>query len=152
MIGIHLLPFMFPVVKVFMIHRFSSTQISYFFVLNTQSCRLGPDRCPQRGCSDTKRLLLHIKTCSVAPGGGYGCTVKGCDSARKLLNHYKRCRDVRARQAAQQQKTNTASKKRKSAVVFIALLISKRSFFYRKIFNDQLSQTAIFGLVFIHSL
>ena len=77
-----------------------------FFVLNTQSCRLGPDRCPHRGCSDTKRLLLHIKTCSVAPGGGYGCAVKGCDSARKLLNHYKRCRDVRARQAAQQQKTN----------------------------------------------
>ena len=85
---------------------FSSTHITYFFFEFTQSCRLGPDRCPHRGCSDTKRLLLHIKTCSVAPGGGFGCTVKGCDSARKLLNHYKRCRDVRARQAAQQQKYN----------------------------------------------
>ena len=87
--------------SIYTYHTFISS-----FLFHDQSCRLGPDRCPHRGCADTKRLLLHIKTCSVAPGGGYGCAAKGCDSARKLLNHYKRCRDVRARQAAQQQKTN----------------------------------------------
>ena len=74
---------------------------------DAQNCRLGPDRCTHKGCPETKRLLLHIKTCPLAsssPGGGgnvYGCKEKGCDSARKLLNHYKRCRDVRAQQAAQ---------------------------------------------------
>jgi len=71
---------------------------SLWMIIHAQGCRLGPDRCPHRGCAETKRLLLHIKTCPAGPG--FSCPVRGCDSARKLLAHYRRCRDIRARQAA----------------------------------------------------
>lgn len=93
---------------------------------DAQNCRLGPDRCTHKGCPDTKRLLLHIKTCPLAsssPGGGgnvYGCKEKGCDSARKLLNHYKRCRDARAQQAAQ-------SKTAKPRVCLVCSLMARHA-------------------------
>ena len=70
--------------------------IAFPFV-SKQGCRLGPDRCPHRGCAETKRVLLHVKTC--AAGLNVCCpeNYRGCEQAKKLLAHYRRCKDLRAR-------------------------------------------------------
>ena len=52
--------------------------------------------CPHPGCGETKKVLLHIKTCPAA-FDELPCplNVQGCQSVRKLLYHYKTCRESR---------------------------------------------------------
>lgn len=74
---------------------------SLWMILHAQACRLGGSGCPHRGCSGTKKLLLHVKTC--AAGSDFECPqgYQECQQARKLLLHYRRCREARARQVGQ---------------------------------------------------
>lgn len=67
-------------------------------VLLLKNCRL--TNCPHRGCTDTKSLLLHVKTCSAGPNFPCPMHYKGCNEARKLMAHYRKCKDVRSRQQA----------------------------------------------------
>lgn len=72
---------------------------SLWMIIHAQNCRTAC--CPHRGCQDTKKLLLHVKTCPAGPGFDCPDGFNGCLQARKLLLHYRRCRDVRARAARQ---------------------------------------------------
>lgn len=66
-------------------------------IAQRQNCRLTEDKCPHRGCADTKRLLIHVKTCPAGPGVPCPTRCKGCNETRKLLAHYRRCKDMRAK-------------------------------------------------------
>jgi len=68
---------------------------SLALLLHAKSCRSGPHKCQVRGCTETKLLLLHMKTCNVKPGAV--CSRSGCRSARKLLAHYRECKESRIR-------------------------------------------------------
>jgi len=68
---------------------------SLALLLHAKSCRSGPHKCQVRGCTETKLLLLHMKTCNVKPG--VVCSRSGCRSARKLLAHYRECKESRIR-------------------------------------------------------
>lgn len=74
---------------------------SLWMIIHAQNCRIAGTCCPHRGCQDTKKLLLHVKTCPAGPGFDCPEGFNGCLQAKKLLMHYRRCRDVRARQARQ---------------------------------------------------
>mmetsp|Transcript_31929 Transcript_31929/g.95614 ORF Transcript_31929/g.95614 Transcript_31929/m.95614 type:complete len:477 (-) Transcript_31929:108-1538(-) len=74
---------------------------SLWMIIHAQNCRLSGKCCPHRGCEDTKRLLLHVKSCPAGPGFNCPEGFNGCLQAKKLLSHYRRCRDIRARQARQ---------------------------------------------------
>lgn len=74
---------------------------SLWMVLHAQTCRLSGNNCRHQGCIETKRLLLHVKTCTAS--SDYDCPQKyhGCLQAKKLLAHYRRCREMRLRQSRQ---------------------------------------------------
>jgi len=74
---------------------------SLWMIIHAQNCRSVGSCCPHRGCLDTKKLLLHVKTCAAGPGFVCPDGFNGCLQARKLLSHYRRCREIRARQARQ---------------------------------------------------
>lgn len=54
--------------------------------------------CLNRGCSETKLLLAHVKVCPAGPGFPCPTRCKGCNETRKLLAHYRRCKDMRTKQ------------------------------------------------------
>lgn len=67
---------------------------SLFCILHAQTCC--DHRCDKvRGCHETKKILLHMKQCSVGPN--FPCSTPGCNQVRKLMAHYRRCRDLRRR-------------------------------------------------------
>lgn len=69
---------------------------SLWTLLHAQTCRRYS--CT-RACYESKRILLHIKTCKTSQGEGnsFKCpqNFKGCSQAKTLLAHYRRCRDTR---------------------------------------------------------
>ena len=69
--------------------------ILYFDI---QSCRMHGNKCQYPQCDETKRLLLHVKTCAAGPDFNCPTGYHGCNQARKLLSHYRRCRELRQRQ------------------------------------------------------
>jgi len=71
---------------------------SLWMILHAQNCRLCNDNCPHRGCSETKLLLAHVKSCPAGPGFPCPTQCKGCNETRKLLAHYRRCKDIRMKQ------------------------------------------------------
>ena len=77
----------------------SSLHPPRFFLSDTaQTCR--EDDCTVKGCAETKRLLVHVRSCPASSGGGCGpcpSAVKGCSETRKLLAHYRKCKDARTR-------------------------------------------------------
>lgn len=62
----------------------------------TPQCCQNPS-CLVIGCSQTRELLSHVKTCPAGPGFDCPQCVNGCSQARKLLTHYRHCRDMRNR-------------------------------------------------------
>ena len=61
-----------------------------------QTCR--DDACQVKGCAETKRLLVHVRSCPSGPGcASCPSAVKGCSETRKLLAHYRKCKDARTR-------------------------------------------------------
>lgn len=72
---------------------------SLWMILHAQNCR-ATGNCPHRGCSETKRLLIHVKTCPASNSPNIPCPTqcKGCRETRKLLAHYRRCKDMRVKQ------------------------------------------------------
>jgi len=71
---------------------------SLWMILHAQNCRLANDSCPHRGCSQTKRLLIHVKSCPAGPNFPCPTQCQGCKETRKLLAHYRRCKDMRMKQ------------------------------------------------------
>eukprot|EP00559_Dactyliosolen_fragilissimus_P005005 CAMPEP_0184872370 /NCGR_PEP_ID=MMETSP0580-20130426/41255_1 /TAXON_ID=1118495 /ORGANISM="Dactyliosolen fragilissimus" /LENGTH=491 /DNA_ID=CAMNT_0027375165 /DNA_START=406 /DNA_END=1881 /DNA_ORIENTATION=+ len=72
---------------------------SLWMLIHAQTCNLRAESCPHKGCSETKRLLLHLKTCPATnPDSKCLTGYHGCYQARKLLHHHQRCREIRARQ------------------------------------------------------
>lgn len=71
---------------------------SLWMVLHAQGCHLSESRCPHSGCTETKKLLLHVKLCAAGPDFACPTGYRGCQQCRKLLAHYRRCREIRARQ------------------------------------------------------
>lgn len=78
-----------------------------WLLIHAQNCSLGGDRCPHKGCTEAKTVLLHIKTCP-AESTGETCpsNYSGCHQARKLLSHHTRCREIRAKQAGMGRRQN----------------------------------------------
>ncbi|KAL3822936.1 hypothetical protein ACHAXA_011651 [Cyclostephanos tholiformis] len=72
---------------------------SLWMILHAQTCRLPKDKCVNRGCSETRQLLIHVKAC---PAGSpdFSCPThcRGCNETRKLLAHYRKCKDIRTKQ------------------------------------------------------
>jgi len=89
------------------IHDVTLFHISHFRVSNLQNCNFGGDRCPHKGCTEAKKVLLHIKTCP-AEARGENCpsNYSGCHQARKLLSHHTKCREIRAKQAGMGRRQN----------------------------------------------
>ncbi len=86
-------------VKYFISHRFNITlHHCRDLVSLNQNCRLPKDRCPHRGCAETKLLLAHVKACPAGPDFPCPTRCKGCNETRKLLAHYRRCKDMRTKQ------------------------------------------------------
>lgn len=79
-----------------MVAKAKKAAVSLWLILHAQTCR--DDDCPVRGCAETKRLLVHVRSCP-SSGGCCPCPsgVKGCSETRKLLAHYRRCKDARTR-------------------------------------------------------
>jgi len=61
-------------------------------VIHAQGCLLPVPECHVQGCSDTKRLLVHIQSCTASAGHTCPISYAGCQQARKLIGHYKDCR------------------------------------------------------------
>jgi len=61
-------------------------------VLHAQGCELPADECYVQGCSDAKRLLVHIQSCTACAGHTCPISYVGCHQARKLIGHYRECR------------------------------------------------------------
>jgi len=61
-------------------------------LLHAQGCRLPASECPIKGCADTKRLLVHVMSCTACPGHACPMSYSGCHQARKLIGHYRECR------------------------------------------------------------
>jgi len=74
-------------------------------VLHAQGCQLPTSECPFQGCSDTKRLVVHIQSCAACPGQNCPVAYDGCHQARKLIGHYRECRK---RQRTQRKKERTS--------------------------------------------
>lgn len=72
--------------------------VSLWMILHAQNCRLSKEKCPHRGCSETKLLLVHVKTCPAGPDFPCPTQCRGCNETRKLLAHYRRCKDIRIKQ------------------------------------------------------
>lgn len=72
--------------------------VSLWMILHAQNCRQSEENCPHRGCSETKLLLVHVKTCQAGPNVPCPTQCKGCNETRKLLAHYRRCKDMRMKQ------------------------------------------------------
>jgi len=68
---------------------------SLFCILHAQTCTNNIKCDKVRGCIETKKILLHMKQCSVGPN--FPCSTPGCNQVRKLMSHYRRCRDLRLR-------------------------------------------------------
>ena len=76
------------------VHKAKKAATSLFCILHAQTCC--DHRCDKvRGCRETKKILLHMKQCSVGPN--FPCSTPGCNQVRKLVAHYRRCRDLRRR-------------------------------------------------------
>ena len=83
----------------FISHRFNIIiHHCHVLVSSNQKCRLPKDKCPHRGCADTKLLLAHVKACPAGPDFPCPSRCKGCNETRKLLAHYRRCKDLRTKQ------------------------------------------------------
>jgi len=78
-----------------MINKAKRTAGSLWMILHAQCCQ-NPS-CLVIGCSQTRELLSHVKTCPAGPGFDCPQCVNGCSQARKLLTHYRHCRDMRNR-------------------------------------------------------
>lgn len=74
-------------------------------VLHAQGCRLSPLKCHIQGCSDTKRLLVHILSCTAYPGHTCPVGYDGCHQARRLIGHYRECRKIQHAQRSKEQKS-----------------------------------------------
>jgi len=67
-------------------------------VIHAQGCQLPVPECHVQGCSDTKRLLVHIQSCTASAGHACPISYGGCQQARKLIGHYKDCRKTQLAQ------------------------------------------------------
>ena len=76
------------------IQKAKKAAFSLFRILHAQSCS-DPNCGRVQGCTEAKKILLHIKQCAVGPQ--FSCPVPGCNQVRKLLSHYRRCSDLRRR-------------------------------------------------------
>jgi len=74
-------------------------------VLHAQGCQLSGLKCHIQGCSDTKRLLVHILSCPAYPGHACPVLYDGCHQARKLIGHYRECRKRQHAQRNKEQKS-----------------------------------------------
>lgn len=68
---------------------------SLWTILHAQECK--HKACSHKGCYETKRILLHIKTCNSVGSCKCPQDYLGCQETRKLLAHYRRCRSSRQR-------------------------------------------------------
>jgi len=75
-------------------------------LLHSQVCPIGSGKCRHQGCTESKRLLLHIKTCPATSEFPCPTSHSGCQQARRLLCHYRKCKDMRMKQRRQKQQTN----------------------------------------------
>lgn len=74
---------------------------SLWMVLHAQGCHATGNNCPYQGCEETKKILLHVKRCSMSTPGSTKCpeNFNGCCQVKKLMAHYYRCRALRASKA-----------------------------------------------------
>jgi hypothetical protein len=84
--------------------------------------------CPHSGCGETKKVLLHIKSCPSA-FDELPCptNVQGCHSVRKLLGHYKACREMRRQQHRGRSPFSKASERQQQHQCLVCSLVARHA-------------------------